>query len=395
MPQRRQAGKAAVAREVHLEAGLVKAATEICVVAGAAVLGGLAARVGRGAAVTGARPAPMCAQGRGPQLAGAALAALAVGSAWQRPLWSGPGVGLSTDVIGLLGVLAWACLLVAVGVADLCWMRVPPALWRAGAPAVCAGALVGAGTSGCWVAAARGAAVGLVGAVVYYTVAVLRPGRLGANELLRIAERRYRERGVHALLLDEAQHMALARSIVDLRHNLDILKSFANKTGVRIVLVGAYELLQFHQASAQLARRIPSVHLPRYRWTVQHERAEFERVCRQMLGCIGYLRDWLVSAEHEFRTSGRSWSACLAAAAASEVTVNSMLDEIEPAETRAEATVTGRKKLRLRLGLTAVRQSGTGKSAAAGKNAVAGAPRSRRRAGRRAPRRDAVGDQHG
>ncbi len=224
---------------------------------------------------------------------------------------------------------------------------------------------------------------------------VLRPGRLGANELLRIAERRYRERGVHALLLDEAQHMALARSIVDLRHNLDILKSFANKTGVRIVLVGAYELLQFHQASAQLARRIPSVHLPRYRWTVQHERAEFERVCRQMLGCIGYLRDWLVSAEHEFRTSGRSWSACLAAAAASEVTVNSMLDEIEPAETRAEATVTGRKKLRLRLGLTAVRQSGTGKSAAAGKNAVAGAPRSRRRAGRRAPRRDAVGDQHG
>ena len=124
----------------------------------------------------------MCAQGRGPQLAGAALAALAVGSAWQRPLWSGPGVGLSTDVIGLLGVLAWACLLVAVGVADLCWMRVPPALWRAGAPAVCAGALVGAGTSGCWVAAARGAAVGLVGAVVYYTVAVLRPGRLGGAD---------------------------------------------------------------------------------------------------------------------------------------------------------------------------------------------------------------------
>jgi hypothetical protein len=107
---------------------------------------------------------------------------LAVGSAWQRPLWSGPGAGLSANVIGLLGVLVWACLLVAAGVADLCWMRVPPALWRAGAPAVCAGALVGAGTSGYWVAAARGAVVALVGALVYFTVAVLRPGRLGGAD---------------------------------------------------------------------------------------------------------------------------------------------------------------------------------------------------------------------
>ncbi len=161
---------------------MLNAPTKVCLVGAASVLGGLAARAGRGAAPAGGGPVPPWAQGRAPLLVGAGLAAVAVGSAWQRPLWSGPAAGLPAGVAGLAGVAVWACLLVAVGVADLCWMRVPPALWRAGAPAVFAGALVAAGTSGYWLAAASGAMAALVGALAYISVAALLPGRLGGAD---------------------------------------------------------------------------------------------------------------------------------------------------------------------------------------------------------------------
>lgn len=234
----------------------------------------------------------------------------------------------------------------------------------------------------------------------------IRPARLGANEMLRIAARRYKRRGVRVLLIDEAQHIAVAPKLIDVRRDLDVLKGFANRTGVRIVLIGTYELLRFHQASGQLARRMNEIHLARYRWTVAHEQAAFADVAREMLGCIkgldeaaitesiescyerslgcvGELRDWLVQAEHEFRTSGRSWSACLAETASAVGKATHMLDGVEESEGWVRTGDAGRPRLRLRLGLSAV-----------GSRKVTPEPKAAKRplrVGRRRPTRDRVG----
>lgn len=239
---------------------------------------------------------------------------------------------------------------------------------------------------------------------------MIRPGRLSANELLRIAVRRYRARKVKVLLIDEAQHMGVAPGTAVLKRNLDILKGFANKTGVRIVLFGTYELLAFHRASAQLARRMLDVHMQRYHWAVAAERDAFESVARQMLvaigglseeevelsipdcyerslGCIGELHDWLVQAAFEFEATGRRrWAASLAATAPSTPKAIEILDQIEHAEEAVRESASARRRLRERLGLDDVRARGSRVSTPA---QAAGAP-PKPRPGRRRPVRDAV-----
>jgi hypothetical protein len=244
----------------------------------------------------------------------------------------------------------------------------------------------------------------------------IRPARLGTSELLRISIKRFRDRGVKVLLVDEAQHMAAAPGLQQLRENLDVLKGFANKTGVRVILFGTYELLDFHRASAQLARRMQEVHFPRYRWSVPAERAAFEQVARAMLetidrldeetiagsieacyerslGCVGELRNWLVRAEHEFRSSGRSWSACLVDAATSVGKASFMLAEIEASESEFRKANGTRQSLRLRLGLSSLTSPAT-PSADSGPSThepKTPAVTRRRRPGRRKPTHDPVG----
>lgn len=244
---------------------------------------------------------------------------------------------------------------------------------------------------------------------------MIRPGRLSANQLLRIAVRRYRARKVRVLLIDEAQHMGVAPGTAVLKRNLDILKGFANKTGVRIVLFGTYELLGFHRASAQLARRMLDVHMQRYHWAVPAERDAFESVTRRMLeaigglseqevelsipdcyerslGCIGELHDWLVQAAFEFEATGRRrWAASLAATAPSTPKAIEILDQIEHAENAVSESASARRRLRARLGL----DDGGARSGASTPAQAPAAPPGRRRPGRRRPVRDAVEVHHG
>ncbi len=245
----------------------------------------------------------------------------------------------------------------------------------------------------------------------------IRPGRLSANELLRIAVRRYRARTVKVLLIDEAQHMGVAPGAVALKRNLDILKGFANKTGIRIVLFGTYELVTFHRASAQLARRILDVHMQRYHWDVGAEREAFASVTRRMLeaigglsdaevaasipdcyersvGCIGELHDWLVQAAFEYQASGRRrWAASLASTAPSTPKAIEILDQIEDAERSVAESRSARQRLRARLGLD--RGDATPRPSTAHPSAGAkGAPRKPRRPGRRKPVRDDAGTSH-
>jgi hypothetical protein len=223
--------------------------------------------------------------------------------------------------------------------------------------------------------------------------------RPDADELSAGARARFVERRVRALLIDEANHLATHRHQRDLLLTLDSIKEFAGRR-FRVVLCGAPGLRTFEEASAQLGRRIVPFEFHRYRWSVDHERQAFVDVARAMLrciegldettieesialsyerslGCVGTLHDWLLQAEHEFRTNRPSWAAALAAPAPSVAKALTALEEIEAfAASRSGAS---RPVLQRRLGL------------APSSPETSRRPVTRRRPGKRNPTRDAVG----
>ncbi|MYD92914.1 MAG: AAA family ATPase [Chloroflexi bacterium] len=157
--------------------------------------------------------------------------------------------------------------------------------------------------------------------------------------------------GVRAVLLDESQHLfseAGGRSIV---MQMDALKSFSNQCDVKHVLFGTSDMFiagDFKDLNAQLARRTRTVLFDAYRYDHADDRLEFEQVLIQLLrlmplrervqasigrvtgkaargrepryriekpwlelaflhsaGCVGILKDLLVSALDEVLSAGR------------------------------------------------------------------------------------------
>src|SRR6266568_6252092 len=140
-----------------------------------------------------------------------------------------------------------------------------------------------------------------------------------ARELREAMEEALRYRAPLAIIVDEAHHLAKARSGRRLQDNLDHLKHIENVTGVSHVLVGTYEMRPFRTVNAQLACRSVDVHFPRYDATKADERAIFKSVLwalqRQLpvarepdllphwefmytrsLGCVGLLKQHLNQA---------------------------------------------------------------------------------------------------
>src|SRR6266567_707733 len=85
-----------------------------------------------------------------------------------------------------------------------------------------------------------------------------------ARELREAMEEALRYRAPLVIIVDEAHHLAKARSGRRLQDNLDHLKHIENVTGVSHVLVGTYEMRPFRTVNAQLACRSVDVHFPRY-----------------------------------------------------------------------------------------------------------------------------------
>ena len=124
---------------------------------------------------------------------------------------------------------------------------------------------------------------------------------------------------VKAVVIDEAQHLMRVEAPHRPVDQLDWLKSMTNRTNVLHVLVGPYELFDFRNLNGQAARRGRDVHFPRYRVERKDERIEFVGALRYLLshvplecnverllgrwrwfaessiGCVGILRDWLVT----------------------------------------------------------------------------------------------------
>ena len=124
-----------------------------------------------------------------------------------------------------------------------------------------------------------------------------------------------------AFIIDEAQHLTKLGSGKRLSDQMDAIKSLANTSGVKHLLVGTYEMLRLGDLSGQLNRRTTEIHLPRYRETDEAEREEFLYILSNMernlplleqpvlteqidfifsrtFGCVGILKDWLTMALH-------------------------------------------------------------------------------------------------
>lgn len=135
---------------------------------------------------------------------------------------------------------------------------------------------------------------------------------------------------VKAVVIDEAQHLMRVEAPHRPVDQLDWLKSMTNRTNVLHVLVGPYELFEFRNLNGQAARRGRDIHFPRYHVEQKTERLEFVGALRYLLervplardvdsllgqwrlfaeasvGCIGILRDWLVTTVAALASEGET-----------------------------------------------------------------------------------------
>lgn len=135
-----------------------------------------------------------------------------------------------------------------------------------------------------------------------------------ARQMREAMEAAFLERKPLAIIVDEAHHLAKARSGRNLQDNLDHLKHFENLTGVSHILVGTYEMRPFRKVNPQLACRSVDVHFPRYNllseedcqvfrsvlWALQRQlpveeepllaQQHWEFLYGRSIGCIGLLK---------------------------------------------------------------------------------------------------------
>ena len=143
--------------------------------------------------------------------------------------------------------------------------------------------------------------------------------RVSADDLGEILVEVLASRQPRALWFDEGQHLVKVSGAKGLLHQLDVIKSLANRSQVTPVLFGTYEMNVLLGLSPQLDRRIRRIHIPRYRPSEHGDVLEFQRVLLAFqkhlpfpdepglvedwayffegsLGCIGILKDWLCQA---------------------------------------------------------------------------------------------------
>jgi AAA domain len=149
-----------------------------------------------------------------------------------------------------------------------------------------------------------------------------------ARQMREAMEAAYLERKPLAIIVDEAHHLARARSGHGLYAHLDHLKNFENTTGVSHILVGTYEMRPFRKVNPQLACRSIDVHFPRYDiteekdclvfksilWALQRQlpveeepllvEKHWEFLYARSIGCIGLLKLHLNRALHRALKEG-------------------------------------------------------------------------------------------
>lgn len=123
--------------------------------------------------------------------------------------------------------------------------------------------------------------------------------RMPEGMLRGALQKALRFRRTHFLVIDEAHHfMHIRGGIAAAATFLDSLKCLAGDTGVRLVLVGTYQLLPLLQRSPHMLGRKIQVHFPRYRGDVRDDIIAFHEIL------AGYSRELRFSGS----ASLRDWS---------------------------------------------------------------------------------------
>jgi hypothetical protein len=140
--------------------------------------------------------------------------------------------------------------------------------------------------------------------------------RSTTDALRRSTEEYVRRRKTKVMIIDEAHHMMLVGNRQRLECLFESLKSLTIETGITIILVGTYKLLEILEQSGQLTRRSQVINFPRYDMRNSEDRENFRKVLgfleqkmsmhvptrldvqadyfyQNSAGCVGILKDWL------------------------------------------------------------------------------------------------------
>ena len=166
------------------------------------------------------------------------------------------------------------------------------------------------------------------------------------------------------VVLDEAIHIFRTMKGPALSTAVDALKSFANMTGITLVLVGSYELFPLVAVSGQLSRRSAIVHFRRYEYGNTQDEQQFARVLlglQQLLpienrpnlipfsrklhlacaGCVGILKTTLARALNLALEAGAWKESHLESALLTEGQLETILEEILEGEISISKNVFG------------------------------------------------------
>jgi energy-coupling factor transporter ATP-binding protein EcfA2 len=226
-------------------------------------------------------------------------------------------------------------------------------------------------------------------------------------DLRRSVENSFRRRKTWAFLIDEAQHLTRVPHGRHLKDQMETIKSLAHLSGVRIILIGTYDLVDLLSLNGQSARRTGVIHFPRYRYEISDEYKAFQNILGMFqarlpvpcepslvdlaemiylgtLGCVGLIKDWLSRALWRALKEGsdKLTVAHLKASAYHTSGLKKIAEEIREGESRVQEDPDSEKNIRLLLGIPQAEQN---------REDASTAPRRTRRVGERAPVRDKVG----
>jgi hypothetical protein len=186
--------------------------------------------------------------------------------------------------------------------------------------------------------------------------------RATISGLREAIETSLKHRRTEVLVIDEAYHLLKLSKDTAV---MDTLKSLANTTGVKIVLIGSYDLLDLIATQGQVARRSAVVHFDRYHLDGAADRDEFRKVVRAIqlkwpstevpnfvaisdallelsLGCVGLLKTFLLEAHALQLRNGGKWSPAFLKRAAKANKLRAVIqDEIRKGENKIRDALCG------------------------------------------------------
>jgi AAA domain len=240
-----------------------------------------------------------------------------------------------------------------------------------------------------------------------------------SSRLRHAVEQTLRRRRPLAVLVDDAQHLAIMGSGRKLLDQINTIKSIANLSQITHVLTGTYELMTLRHLNGQLSRRSVDIEFNRYLtdnsehreafinclWTFQQHLPlpktpelvnQWDYFYERSIGCVGVLKDWLTGALALALENGAQTLTTrdLERRALSVTQCARMLSEAVDGERKLTESTDANQELRKNLGLTVEMKSCplSSNDPSLDSTAPQGSTKAkRRRIGQRNPARDEIG----